>query len=153
MKEAFEKIIERLKLPQGVAKRCLDFKVAKAYGNAIEIVNQVAEECAEKEFSEWCHDCPAYDKENHHCPRFCKVIRTTVEEIKEGYNREWIPCSERLPENTDNVIITTVYGVVLMAFIATNKKWCYLNGKRIIDSQDAPIAWQPLPEPYKPKGE
>jgi hypothetical protein len=44
MKEAFELIIERLKLPQGVAKRCLDFKVAKAYGNAIDIVNQVAEE-------------------------------------------------------------------------------------------------------------
>ena len=44
MQEIFEKIIERLQLEQGIAKRYLDFKTAKTYGNAIEIVNQVAEE-------------------------------------------------------------------------------------------------------------
>lgn len=27
-----------------------------------------------------CLDCKMYDKENHHCPRFCEVIRELVKE-------------------------------------------------------------------------
>lgn len=65
---------------------------------------------------------------------------------------EWIPCSDRLPDNTDNVLITTQYGVVLIVFLGTSKKWCYLSGKRM-DSQDEPIAWMPLPEPYRKDGD
>ena len=77
----------------------------------------------------------------------CKAI---VQEVaKDG---GWISCSERLPNSTDNVLITTRYGVVLMVFLGISKNWCYLNGKRITDSQDMPIAWQPLPAPYQ-KGE
>ena len=48
----------------------------------LESTCRLQEEVLEKEFSEWCHDCKEYDKEKHHCPRWCKVIRTTVEEIK-----------------------------------------------------------------------
>ena len=33
---------------------------------------------------EWCQDCKEYDKENHCCPRFNHVIRTTLAEAKEG---------------------------------------------------------------------
>jgi hypothetical protein len=32
---------------------------------------------------EWCHECKEYDKEKHCCPRFNKVIRQTVKEMKE----------------------------------------------------------------------
>jgi len=32
---------------------------------------------------EWCTDCKEYDKEKHCCPRFTKVIRETLKEIKE----------------------------------------------------------------------
>ena len=78
------------------------------------------------------------------------AIKIVQEESKNG---GWIPCSERLPNNTDNVLITTRYGVVLMVFLGMSKNWCYLNGKRITDSQDMPIAWQPLPDPYIPKEE
>lgn len=31
---------------------------------------------------EWCHDCKEYDAERHCCPRWTKVIRNTVEELK-----------------------------------------------------------------------
>lgn len=31
---------------------------------------------------EWCHDCKEYDQQKHYCPRFCRVIRETVEELK-----------------------------------------------------------------------
>ena len=32
---------------------------------------------------EWCIDCKEYDHEKHCCPRFNRVIRKTVEEVKE----------------------------------------------------------------------
>ena len=99
MQEVFEKIKERLKTELKCTRDKQSIECmkndgfgtplqAKYSGNiemlikAIEIVNQVAEEVLEKEFSEWCHDCKEYDKEKHHCPRWCKVIQTTVEEIK-----------------------------------------------------------------------
>jgi len=33
--------------------------------------------------NEWCHDCSEYDQEKHCCPRYNKVIRTAVEEMKQ----------------------------------------------------------------------
>lgn len=36
----------------------------------------------EEEF-EWCHDCKEYDQEQHCCHRWAKVIRNTVEEMKQ----------------------------------------------------------------------
>lgn len=38
----------------------------------------------EEEF-EWCHDCKEYDQEQHCCHRWTKVIRNTVEEMKQEY--------------------------------------------------------------------
>lgn len=37
---------------------------------------------AEREYAvdEWCHDCKEYDTEKHCCPRFNRVIRTTLNE-------------------------------------------------------------------------
>ena len=37
---------------------------------------------------EWCDTCKEYDQENHCCHRWTKVIRNTVEEMKQGYERE-----------------------------------------------------------------
>lgn len=34
------------------------------------------------ELDEWCTDRKEYDVENHNCPRFNRVIRETVDEIK-----------------------------------------------------------------------
>ena len=36
----------------------------------------------------WCTDCKEYDQEKHCCHRWTKVIRNTVEEMKQGYERE-----------------------------------------------------------------
>lgn len=77
------------------------------------------------------------------------AIKIVKEVAKDG---GWIPCSERLPNNTDDVLVTTAYGLVIDAFLSVNRKWCFRNGRRITDSADMPIAWQPLPAPYQ-KGE
>ena len=40
---------------------------------------------------EWCHDCKEYDQKAHCCPRWTKVIRKTVEELKqERPHGKWI---------------------------------------------------------------
>jgi hypothetical protein len=40
--------------------------------------------------SEWCHDCKEYDHEKHCCPRYNKVIRNAVKEIKQAKVGHWI---------------------------------------------------------------
>ena len=37
----------------------------------------------EKAFDEWCTDCKEYDKDRHCCPRFSKVIRGALDEVKQ----------------------------------------------------------------------
>ena len=37
---------------------------------------------AEEESFEWCTDCKEYDQEKHCCPRWNKVIKKTIDEMK-----------------------------------------------------------------------
>ena len=39
---------------------------------------------------EWCKTCREYDQEKHCCPRFNRVIRNAVEEIKQPNIGHWI---------------------------------------------------------------
>ena len=64
---------------------------------------------------------------------------------------EWIPCSERLPENNGVYLVTIIFDidetesgrdVTKAYFCSQSKKWKYF-------SNDDVIAWMPLPEPYK----
>ena len=68
----------------------------------------------------------------------------TVIEAAEG--TRWIPCSERLPDMHDEVLVTA-RGEVSIA-------WLYVDGKWRSNDMPQPmfkdiIAWMPLPEPYK----
>ena len=118
MQTVFEKIIEKLhrkvneleEISKGVyldkAMKKQNYGYYVAMNHAIEIVEQESaeyEECYKD-----CGECEAYNKEKHHCPKFCKVITEAVNEIEENHNG-WIPCSESLPnqhgEFTD-VLIT-----------------------------------------------
>lgn len=95
-----------------------------------------------------------------------------LNENKQSLNDGWIPCSERLPDKRDwylAVFKEPVTGFIGLPYIAD-----YLLGQRtnyttkegwiIKDCTDVEgacgyfktlecVAWQPLPEPYKPKGE
>ena len=83
MQEVFEKIIEKLEEEKmsyfltiantGDEKLdCAYEQVGDALDKAIEIVKQEAEQY--EECYKDCGDCEAYNKEKHHCPKFCKVI-------------------------------------------------------------------------------
>lgn len=43
---------------------------------------------------EWCTDCREYDQEKHCCPRYTKVIRNTVEEMKQPKTGQWVLLDE-----------------------------------------------------------
>ena len=159
MKKVFEKIIEKLeeelKLADEEKLRCtrenpLQFDSAKGYANgvanAIEIIKQEAEQYEEcyKDYGE----CEAYNKEKHHCPKFCKVIKETVKEIEEN-NNGWISCSERLPKYGEVVMCSCTNGGITISCITHRGE---KQSKIVRFGQHSVIAWQPLPKPFQ-KGE
>ena len=86
MKKVFEKIIEKLEEKARFYNSAsdVDQNIRSGVIIAKEIVQETAaeyEECYKD-----CGECEAYNKEKHHCPKFCKVIKETVKEIEENHN-------------------------------------------------------------------
>lgn len=61
---------------------------------------------------------------------------------------QWIPCSERLPEEDTYVLATTAWGEITMAEKLSDIAWFIYEGNANATSDDI-VAWMPLPEPYK----
>ena len=200
MKEAFEKIIERLEELRKLyhesyeVQICTPDKIAYAnlyagVSNAIEIVNQVAEEYSSSEKPNMSEKVTSSDVPDINDGKnddyidysefnmvdqvelFKAGIKPThisygvyeqvawerdvaIEQLHElGYefgqkivsNDGWIPCSERLPEEGEQIIGTfdNGNGHVVVAID------CFF---RCLLRRPFPLtAWMPLPEPYKPK--
>ena len=87
MQKVIEKIVEQLE--EEKVKGIYDYSSIigekNVWDKAIEIVKQEAEKY--EECYKDCGDCEAYNKEKHHCPKFCKVIKETVKEIEENHNK------------------------------------------------------------------
>lgn len=62
--------------------------------------------------------------------------------------QRWIPCSERLPETADIVLVTNKWHKLDFLYYRPDKGWHHGNMQ---DTEGKPsvIAWMPLPEPYK----
>lgn len=84
-----------------------------------------------------------------------KVVKGQIKEIRaEGENfvkpktGEWIPVTERLPEEDINVLVTMVKGrhkVMYAKYDGQLQKFCvgnYIRSKYV-------TAWMPLPQPYR----
>ena len=102
MQTVFEKIIEKLEERTSFLSDCtkygnkdaeqqnksystmMMYEVADLIDDLIEIIKQEAEKY--EECYKDCGECEAYNKEKHHCPKFCKVIKETVKEIEENHN-------------------------------------------------------------------
>ena len=79
------------------------------------------------------------------------IAKEAVQEVAEEYNNGWIPCSEKLPEVRQDVLVTVKYtGFMGMHgywiktghMEAENDWWGDCAGGEV-------IAWQPLPKPFK----
>ena len=150
MQTVFEKIIEKL---EELHERYINQygavggnPMAFSVKECMEIVKQEAEQY--EECYKDCGDCEAYNKEKHHCPKFCKVIKETVKEIEENHN-DWISCSERLPKYGEVVMCSCTNGGITISCITHRGE---KQSKIVRFGQHSVIAWQPLPKPFQ-KGE
>jgi len=85
---------------------------------------------SKKDFCQWLDDAPTIESTPH-----------------------WIPCSKRVPEEDEQVLVY-LYDSPYIAWIDSNGEWntedFTLDKEK--DREDEPIAWMPLPEPYKGGG-
>ena len=134
-----------------------------------------AEEMA---FNEWCTDCKEYDHEKGCCPRFNRVIRETVEEVKEAHEEmrgRWIPIKTRPMDKEEREYWEDQFGGKLeeedavifdcpmpkdgQEILVSYKKWicmdkceiCYggLYGLEGYGDWEGVLAWMPAPKPWK----
>ena len=127
MKEAFEKILERIDSYIEDAKSEGDFSYIKPF----------------------------------------EIAKIAVQEVAEEYNDGWIPCSERLPEESgyylvtyhdwsdgnflpkyDDTYVRRLHYQISEHFVG----WNYpknVDDRAENDCHKEVIAWQPLPEPFK----
>ena len=101
---------------------------------------------------------PTPDEYNNGINRAYSIVREVEEEFATDTNvgtNGWIACSEKLPELRQDVLVTVKYtGFMGMHgywiqtghMEAENDWWGNCAGGEV-------IAWQPLPQPYQPKGE
>ena len=103
-------------------------------------------------YDEWCTDCREYDHERHSCPRWNRVIRQTVEDMKAA-QPGWTYIEEALPETIINehthdyqeyncLCDFGEYGFDVRTYKFGNGH--FWNGGGIVDKYVT--AWQPLPE-------
>lgn len=112
----------------------------------------------EPEEFEWCTDCKEYDQDKYCCHRWNKVIRETMEELKQA-QPDWIPCSERMPEEKKDVLIAFKYNMAVgfwedildngepVWYVNSGDGW--MTDTANVDSDGIPLAWMPLPTPWE----
>ena len=69
-----------------------------------------------------------------------------VNELAEEYKGDWISCSERLPEEKGNYLVTCDDGTICIWWFVVD---CNIKQWSMRLTTHKPIAWQPLPTPYK----
>lgn len=71
------------------------------------------------------------------------AVEDVIKIIRKHMNDGWIPCEERLPEDGQSVLCTDGKYAYLVEYDAD------LDAG--FGDMDDIIAWQPLPEPYRPE--
>ena len=91
-----------------------------------------------------------------------EAFRLAVNALEERPQGEWIPVSERLPDNETEVLFQYEYGQLMrvgyhihdstiypFGYEDENETGWYDSEDNFICGSDEVIAWIPLPEPYK----
>ena len=150
MKEFIEKLVKKLENRMSYVNKCHEeFKDSKmaftyeiqinAYKNVIEIVNKLAEEYKDKYVMRETLNQYMWERD---------IAISQLNHLGFGFGEKvgWIPCSERLPNEKGEYLITTNFGVTSALYLPNSKKW--------VDTIEqyyeySCVAWQPLPKAYK----
>ncbi len=68
-----------------------------------------------------------------------------ISALEKQLNNGWIPISEKLPKENEEVLITLIHGKVTWAYLHQGE-WYNMFSTYPIERV---IAWMPLPEPFK----
>ena len=80
-----------------------------------------------------------------------QIVQEVAEEFATDTNvwtNGWIPCSERLPEEEADVLLSLRSLDVYTGFRANAEGCFYIDGDGYVEYENV-MAWMPLPEPYK----
>ena len=77
----------------------------------------------------------------------------TVRKIAEHYNNGWIPCSDQLPEDGMSVLVQDFDEYYEIGICEKRNGVIGITSGDWWTSANNYIAWQPLPQPFHPKGE
>lgn len=82
---------------------------------------------------------------NDECKEWCEQWSGYEDAEEKDRLGQWIPCSERLPENNTDVIVCFYSGTVTeMRYLGNGIfQGIYEHTTKVI------VAWMPLPEPYR----
>ena len=131
MKEAFEKIMERLEEYE--------------YNDLIEHNSELCEHC-QRTNCEMGTDCSMCIMDK---------AKDIVQDVAKEYNNGWIACSDRLPYKAGYEVLATLensFGQRRVTIIFTgygDESFWHCNNKEYDLEAWKVIAWQPLPELYK----
>ena len=78
-----------------------------------------------------------------------EIAKIAVQEVAEEYNGDWIPCSERLPEEY-TVLCCDIYGEMIVGHpyfdeVSDTNYSAESDNEMMYNC----VAWRPLPEPFK----
>lgn len=111
-----------------------------------------------------CGDCGYYNWQKHKCSRGCKDEGTAQDHFYKDCPMpdvqpisQWIPCSERLPEEYKSYIVTIKmkydhekeYEYQVDVADYNDDNWTTFNDWYEGQDEFQVIAWMPLPEAYK----
>lgn len=87
----------------------------------------------------------------YHSGTYAKAIDHVIEKASAQHELNWIPCSERLPNNIVTVIVSIRDETGDSRFEYSAPGWITPNGEWIVGGKinyDV-VAWMPLPEPWR----
>ena len=150
--DKLEKVIGRLRDMSNICANRGEIQSMLTLNDAIALLT----EKVERELSEDCEDCQEYDSEEHYCPRFCNVIRETVDDLNANAPK-WIPVTERLPEYYGEYLVTTEGGdppgryVTIWTYLAWCGKWADGDDDFVVNPDEDGVVthWMKKPEPAK----
>ena len=71
-----------------------------------------------------------------------EALNMAIEALRNSPTQQWIPCSERLPDNDESVLISNSHGVTKAWW--TGRSWTSIAVK----TYKTVTAWMPMPKPY-----